>query len=260
MICASSAKRWASIGALGVVIAGAFFFSGNETMKEAGESAPVESAVEAIDETQSSTSSSYSHSSLADHELRQSLAFTVAAPTASTPSVPMSFTHEERASLRTLTSLLSDVTRHPSKPTELIEQLIRNGYEPVISKDSNEYTGSMVIVRTKNTLPGTRYFHAQYFTDESGKYFPQHLSFEFRPGNSMADIVGQVESTFGPLGKPAFANAEWMEWKLPNEYTLWIKKLGAEDLEGDPFNAYSADDVNTIVVAVERDVAGHDDH
>ena len=257
MICASSAKRWASIGALAAVIACAFIFSGKDTEKSLSGDTPAESTVDAVEEDLTSTSSSYSHSHEVEPELRQTQTFS-AAVQAPQPSGSFPISHEERASLRTLTSILNDVTRHPVKPAELIDQLIRDGYEPVISKDSNEYTGSMVIVRTKNTLPGTRYFHAQYFTDEAGKYFAQHMSFEFRPGNSMADIVGQVESTFGPLGKPAFANTEWMEWKLPNEYTLWIKKLGVEDLEGDPFNAYSQADVNTIVVAVEKDIAGHD--
>lgn len=259
-MCASAAKRWASILGLAVVIVGAFFFSGKDSEEKVSEEVPAESAVEKVDESLTSTSSSYLHvrAQEAHVDLRQSQAFSPSVRT-SEPKAPQPISHEERASLRTLTSLLNDVTRHPSKPSDLIDQLIRSGYEPVISKDTNDYTGTMVIVRTKNTLPGTRYFHAQYFTDESGKYFPQHLSFEFRPGNSMADIVGQVEATFGLLGKPAFANAEWMEWKLPNEYTLWIKKLGSEDLEGDPFNAYSAADVNTIVVGVEKDIAGHED-
>ncbi|MEK7358106.1 MAG: hypothetical protein AAB250_16790, partial [Bdellovibrionota bacterium] len=67
-------------------------------------------------------------------------------------------THEERASLDTLTSILCDETRGNTKPTELLNKLAQVGYQTLVAKDSNDYTGSMVVVRTKNALPGTRYF------------------------------------------------------------------------------------------------------
>lgn len=118
----------------------------------------------------------------------------------------------------------------------------------------------MVVVRTENALPGTRYFHAQFFTDESGKFYPQHVSFEFRPSNSVDDVVSSLERSFGRLGHPSVNDGTWMIWKLPNDYTLWIKRLVEKsDLESNRFNAYSPQDKNTIRVAIEKDIPGHED-
>lgn len=168
-------------------------------------------------------------------------------------------TKEEKASLNTLASVLFEETRGPAKPHELVNRLVQLGYEPLVARDSNDYTGSMVIVRTKNALPGTRYFHAQFFSDERGEYYPQYVSFEFRPSQSMDEVVQSLENSFGRLGRPTTNDGVWMTWKLPNDYTLWIKRLDKQDLAGDPFNAYSAQDLNTLKVAIEKDVPGHED-
>lgn len=168
-------------------------------------------------------------------------------------------TKEEKASLNTLASVLFEETRGPAKPHELVNRLMQLGYHPLVSRDSNEYTGSMVIVRTKNALPGTRYFHAQFFSDESGEYYPQYVSFEFRPSQSMDEVVQSLENSFGRLGRPTTNDGTWMTWKLPNDYTLWIKRLDKQDLAGDPFNAYAPQDLNTLKVAIEKDVPGHED-
>lgn len=166
---------------------------------------------------------------------------------------------QERASLDTLSTILFEETRGTSTPKDLVTRLVRLGFEPMVARDSNEYTGSMVIVRTKNALPGTRYFHAQFFTDENGAFYPQHVSFEFRPTQSFDDVVRSLEARFGRLGRPTTNDGIWMTWKLPNDYSLWIKKMEKQDLTGDPFNAYSTEDLNTLRVAIEKDVAGHED-
>ncbi|MES2963182.1 MAG: hypothetical protein V4760_04770 [Bdellovibrionota bacterium] len=213
-----------------------------------------------LEETASEVQTSSAHA----HESPSHVASVaaVAPPATSKSARPDAFaavTPEERASLNTLTSLLFQETRGSTQPNELVSRLSQLGYKPLVSRDSNEFTGSMVIVRTQNALPGTRYFHAQYFTDETGRYYPQYVSFEFRPSQTMDEVVRSLESSFGRLGRPTTNDGIWMTWKLPDDYTLWIKRIEKQDLAGDPFNAYSAQDVNTLKVAIEKDVPGHED-
>lgn len=182
------------------------------------------------------------------------------APTESVPTFLGPATKEEIRSLDTLATILFEQASGTTRPAQLIDELARLGYQPVVARDVNEVTGAMVIVRTKNALPGTRYFHAQFFTDENGKYYPQHVSFEFRPSQSMDDVVRSLESRFGRLGRPTTNDGIWMTWKLPNDYSLWIKRIERSDIEdGSRFNAYAAEDLNTLRVALEKDVPGHED-
>lgn len=182
-------------------------------------------------------------------------------PRATSPTTQGPATTEEKASLDTLSAILFEESRDLTvKPVDFVNKLVRLGFQPMVAKDSSdEGIGSMIVVRTKNALPGTRYFHAQFFTDENGQFFPQHISFEFRPSQSMGDVVASLESRFGKLGRPTTNDGVWMTWKLPNDYSLWIKRLEPADLDGNPYNAYSPGDVNTLRVAIEKDVAGHEE-
>lgn len=190
--------------------------------------------------------------------IRSAQAAASGASNATSPMGPA--TGEERASLDTLATILFDESRHSTtKPAEFVNKLVRLGYQPMVARDSNEATGTMVVVRTKNALPGTRYLHAQFFSDEHGQFFPQHISFEFRPSQSMGDVVASLEQRFGKLGRPTTNDGVWMTWKLPNDYSLWIKRLEPADLDGNPYNAYSPADVNTLRVALEKDVPGHEE-
>lgn len=165
---------------------------------------------------------------------------------------------QELRSLRDLTKTLFVATQTPRKMNELVEFLRTSRQEPVVTVDENAETGRMTIVRTKAPFPGTRYFHAQYFSDENEQPFVQHMSFEYRPGAKAFDEAqSAVKGSFGNLGKPTFQNRDFVQWSVGEGYVVWIKRMGRRDLEDDPFNAYTPNDIGTIRVAIELDINHH---
>ena len=51
---------------------------------------------------------------------------------------------------------------------------------------------------------------------------------------------------------------DFVKWDLDEHRIIWVKKMGAEDLRDDPFNAYTAADIHTIRVAVEPEIHDRD--
>lgn len=159
--------------------------------------------------------------------------------------------------LSSMVQVVSQFTQAPNHLEELLSYLKNSGQDPMLTRDKNPYTGDMMIVRTNNPIPGTRYFHAQYFQDASGEPFVQHMSFEYKPGpTALADALTAIKNTFSNLSDPTVQSADYVQWKLDDDYILWIKKLGPEDLKDDPFNAYGPQDVGTVRVAVELEIHG----
>ncbi|MGE0528310.1 MAG: hypothetical protein AB7G93_01690 [Bdellovibrionales bacterium] len=174
----------------------------------------------------------------------------VAKPTVRTPAASSA----ELDSLTRMSQMLFEFTRPTASLQDLVKDLENRRQEPLVSRNANAYTGEMAIVRTKNPLPGTRYFHAQYFSGAEGKGFVQHMSFEFRPGPSaMTEAVQAVRSAF-TFGAPKVQRADYVQWALDSGYIVWIKKMGTEDLRDNPFNAYTSNDVGTIRVAIEAEI------
>lgn len=165
------------------------------------------------------------------------------------------------ANLDSMALLMSRFTKPDSKLKDLVRELKETEQEPYVVTQNNPATGAMAIIRTKNPLNGTRYFHAQYMQNENSEEFVQHMSFEFRPGpNAMAEAMKAVESSFGNLGAPVTQKADFIRWNINEDYFVWIKKMGPSDLKDDPFNAYTADDVGTVRVAVEMEIHGDEAH
>lgn len=157
--------------------------------------------------------------------------------------------------LEALGQMLSQADRGTLKLNDLLQELVRTGQEPLVARDSNPDTGEMLVVRTKSPLPGTRYFHAQYFTDENGERFVQHMSFEYKPSpTAMAEAVAMVERNFSDLSRPIVQREDYVKWKKGHDYVVWVKKMNPSDLRDDPFNAYTISDNGTIRVAVELEI------
>lgn len=165
---------------------------------------------------------------------------------------------DSKASLNEMSLVLVDAVRGSKNFEGIVQRLKQTGQDPVITRDGSATTGEMLIVRTKNPLPGTRYFHAQYFTDENNQRFVQHMSFEFQPSaTAMADAVNAAVRNFS-VGEPTERKADFMQWNLDENYVLWIKKKSVKDLQHDPFNAHDPKkDVGTVQMAVELKI--HDD-
>jgi len=143
----------------------------------------------------------------------------------------------------------------------ITEILDKNQMEPKKAVDSNPYTGTMTTVRSQKSSKGTRYHHAQFFTDEDGKIFLQHYSMEFRPSpNAFERVRSMVESNYGVSNGKLSADGSFVNYELDEGYILWVKKMGEEDLTGNPFNAYSKEDIGTIRIAIEQEIHGDHDN
>jgi hypothetical protein len=172
---------------------------------------------------------------------------------------------EEVKSVRTLVGTFFKYQRGKESLNKLIRELRMNGLEPVMARDFNPYTGKMLTIRTNEALTGTRYFHAQYFedSDQNKEPFRQHLSFEVRgTRDAMAVTRKIIEENLGKkLGTPVGVRGDdWVEWKKDGD-SIWIQRMGPEDLKNDPLNARTAADIGTLKVAIEQiPDEHHDEH
>jgi len=171
----------------------------------------------------------------------------------STPRQPAA--SPELNSLAAMTKTLSQFSQMGSRVQDLVRHLEQTQQRPIVGHDQNPDTGEMAVIRARSPLPGTRYFHAQYFQDENGAPFVQHMSFEYKPGpNAMQEAVAAVKAAFPDLQAPQTSRENFVEWKLPGGRVLWIKKMDKDDLQDGPHNAYTLKDIGTIRVAIELEV------
>lgn len=185
--------------------------------------------------------------SVAGAGAKKTVSLGVAAAVASRPSTPA-----EKVSLTKMTKLLSDFSHPKSRLEDLVSWLKKTNQNPTLTRESNPYTGEMTIVRTQNPLPGTRYFHAQFLSAPGITPYVQHMSFEFKPGpQAFQEAKQAVEKALDRGGRLSEKRGDFLRYELQDGYILWIKKMGPEDLEENPFNAYTPQDVGTIRVALE---------
>jgi hypothetical protein len=161
---------------------------------------------------------------------------------------------EEKESLKTLIHQLALAMKAPNAQDDLIQNLKDLNLNPTRNIDNNKYTGDLTIIRTENTLPGTRYFHAQYFSSKSNST-PQHLSFELRKSkNSFPLAIDMIKNEFNISGKAKYKNKNFISWDHSDHYSVWIKVLETSDLKDDPFNAYTKDDIGTVRIVIEEEI------
>lgn len=156
----------------------------------------------------------------------------------------------EKQSVATLMNLLSRTEEVGKSPRALFDALAQAGLKPVAAKDSNEYTGTLWTVRTDNALPGTRYFHAQLFGE--GETHMQHVSFEIRPGSDSMNMAAELVRQANPdLGRPEIERDDYILWKKKGGKVISVKRLGADELRDNRFNAHAPEDAGTIWVTSE---------
>lgn len=177
-------------------------------------------------------------------------------PTPATADV----TDEEKKSLETMVETLLEFGLKDRHITELVKTLKFAGQKPFVTRNSNPDTGALYFVRTQSPSPGTRYFHAQYMSDEDGKLFAQHISFEFRPGKDSFNLAEQTLKQLYPgLGKPKKDEGTLIKsWSLEDGMHAYIQTITKEEIaSGHPYNAYVPEDVGTVRIGIEVDIHGH---
>ncbi len=179
-------------------------------------------------------------------------------PKAVAPPIYASNTAKSETPARHMSSLLKTYAAQSFSMSDVIDDLEKRNMNPLLLKDSNPYTGTMFVLRTDSPIPGTRYFHAQYFSDDKKEPYLQHMSFDVQPEpNAFRNSIAAIKQIFGNLKKPSIIKKDFIMWPWKKGYNVWIQKMGKDDLSGDPYNAYAANDIGTIKIAVELDTASH---
>lgn len=150
--------------------------------------------------------------------------------------------------------------REEQHPTQFIQSLKKLDLSPLSSKDSNPYTGSIIKIRTQKTMPGVRYFSAQYMGDDN-EFFLSSVSFEVRSSHSEFEAFSSnLAKTYG-LGKLLESKKGFKLWKFGDDHVISAKVLEAEDIENHPENVYNASDIgNTTEVMIDSVLNSHDEY
>lgn len=173
---------------------------------------------------------------------------------ASGKELEQKLTVQER-NFATLTKALLDFSDAKKSKEDFITFLQSLGLAPIIAEDKQKSIEDLTIIRTRNSLPGVRYIHAQYEGDE--KQTLQHFSFEIpNKGNTLEGAVDLVRKVL-PLGERATNTDPRIAVFRLSHHVLYLKELTAEDMLGDPFNAYEPTDAGNIRVAIEREIHEH---
>lgn len=169
------------------------------------------------------------------------------------------YSPREEAAIEVMTQTLIEFGAEPSRSSEdLMQVLNQTEQSPRRYADLNDVTGGVHFVRTHSPLPGTRYLHGQFTLNEDNTDSLEYLSIEFRPGpQAMEYVIAQVNRLYPDLGKPEMISETFAKWRLDSGFDLWVRKMELEDLQSNPFNAYTTEDVGTIEIGIAMD---HHDH
>lgn len=163
----------------------------------------------------------------------------------------------DERSAYTLTKLIARAHKNPNSPEAVVTELNDRNLQPTMATESNPYTGAVTFIRTENTLPGVRYFHAQYLSDKPGienEALLEHMSFELRPSATVFEDARKiVYASFAEADKPEVDEKDFVMWRLNEGRIAWVKRLSLEEMQNNPFNAYDKSDLGTVRIAVELD-------
>ncbi len=157
--------------------------------------------------------------------------------------------------LRLIQFMLSTAAKQSSL-SQLVDWLKSSGQQPQVTFDENPHTGKMTLVRSQVATQSVRYVHAQYLSDAThSKEYLQHISFDIKSEEKvMSALRDNIHKLIGPLGVQKRDGDDYLLWELPNGYILWAKPLTWDELQDDPFNAYTHKDVGTIRVTLEQEI------
>lgn len=166
---------------------------------------------------------------------------------------------QHKLSLVETTQRIFRFAKRDVKSQDLVNEFEQKALAPELRVDSNPYTGTLNVVRTRKVMPGTRYFHAQFFENEDGSEYVQHVSFEFKASeHSFAAVEKTILQQFSEGNVEPTQNKEnFKSWRRDDGYIIWMKKLDATDIKDNPFNVYTPEDIGTIRVAIELDIHDH---
>lgn len=165
-------------------------------------------------------------------------------------------------SLNSLNSGFAKAFKYRKEPNELIHFLEEQGLSPKINKKSNSFLGVTWEIRTNKSLPGTRYYNAQYDGDDEDHLFLKYLSYEYAPGEkSFEQVIKSLENSYSIKNKDIISPGENVHLFIERDhvpYTITIKKMNLYDINNDPTYPHTEDDIGTISVRLQLNM--EDEH
>lgn len=133
--------------------------------------------------------------------------------------------------------------------------------QPQFLDEGTSSIGSFVTVRTHNSLEGTRYLHAQFTGEKNKADFLQHASFQVRPGpDSFKKAVEALDEVLPKNKKVKETSGDYVLYSSGDGYVAWVKVADMEDLQSNDYNKASPKDVGTIIVTIEQEIHGDEEH
>ena len=177
------------------------------------------------------------------------------------PGGPLSV--EEIQSVNQIVKTIAQAISQKSNSQKFMKALLALQLEPKFIDQQETSLGSMVTVRTENSLEGTRYLHAQFAGEKNNADYLEHISFQIRPGSNSFQKAVEVLNQFLPKNK--ITKESYSDYVLYNTfdgYVAWAKIGNREDLKSNKYNAFAPEDMGTVIVTIEQEIhdMDHDDH
>lgn len=172
------------------------------------------------------------------------------------PPLPSkSLTPQEIRSVKDLTHRFVKALSQRQSPQQFISELKALDLKPAILNEGQlDPLTRTVIIRTENSLIGTRYIHAQYMGSK-GSEFIQHISFQIRPSETSFQQAEQALHDYLPRNKTTTeSHPDFKIWSLPDDYVAWVKVMDLDDLKSNKYNAIEKSDVGSVIIVVEKEI------
>ncbi len=163
---------------------------------------------------------------------------------------------------------ITDITKSLSKAIALnltshqFMETVRDAMklQPKFIDKGTTSVGSRVIVRTHNSLEGTRYIHAQFTGEKNKADFLQHASFQIRPGpDSFSKAVETLNQVLPKNKKIKEASSDYILYNTGDGYVAWVKVANSDDLKSNDYNKSEIKDVGAVIVTIEQDIHSMDE-
>jgi hypothetical protein len=163
---------------------------------------------------------------------------------------------EYRKSLAKMARILAAPFKEDLDHQSFLELLKENNLEPIVRDRNDPDLGRIIHIRTKNSLPGTRYLQARFQNTPDGQTVASYITFDYRPGEkSVEQAHSEVSKWLGLKAKPKVQKEGYRLSDAPNCHIVWTKEMSCEDLKNHQFNAYDCkSDTGTIQVMYESDI------
>lgn len=171
-----------------------------------------------------------------------------------------SLTDKEIESISIITKALGRTLSQKMNSTEFMKLLTDLKLKPKFMDQGSSALGSFISIRTNNTLDGTRYIHAQFTGEHKKADYLQHFSFQIRPGSDSFEQANKLLNQILPKNRTIKESYnDYALYSTSDGYVAWVKIADIDDLRSNKYNAYSPDDVGSIIVTVEQEIHGMDE-